>query len=155
MGDTKARAADFIDRLRRGLTKLDAGPIAMVEPEVQAALRRSLEISIAGLESGQSFSRFRFRNAGGKALLFQNTEALPLDHGSDCGHLNPIWVKLQSGESLDLDGSMAAIISRPEVNQTDSIVRQAEEQVRVLRSNRENKDHAAIQAADSNRIRLR
>lgn len=145
----------FADRVRHGLARIDAETGGVWEVDALKALRRSFEITLSRLESGVERARFRFQNTGGKPILFQGTDALPLEPERLFSLLNAMEVTLQAGEAIDLDGSMAAWLIRPEVNQTDSNVRQAEAALQALRSNRDNRDHGAIQSADSTRIRLR
>ena len=149
-------ATGFTDRLRNGLVKLDQEQAGVWDAEALTTLRRSLELTISRIESGVTEpSKFRFQFTGGKALLFQGNEALPMEPARLFSLLNALGINLQPGETLDLDGGMAAWLIRPEVAITDNSVRQAEDNLRVLKMNRENRDHAAIQSADSLRIRLR
>jgi hypothetical protein len=143
------------DRLRHGLNRIDAEASGIWEGEALKALKRSFELTLARMESGAAPSRFRFQNTGGKPLLLQGHEALPLEPERLFSLLNAMEVVLQAGEAIDLDGAMAAWLIRPEVNETDNDVRQAESSLQVLKSNRDNRDHGAIQSADSTRIRLR
>jgi len=151
MGDGRT----YAERLRNGLSNIDRESGGMWEPEALKTLRRSVEITLARVEEGLESTTFKFQSTGGKPLLFQGNEALPLEPAQLFGMLNAVDIILQPGETLDLDGGMAALLIRPEVNLTDSNVRQAEESLRVLKLNRDNRDHAAIQQADSVRIRLR
>lgn len=145
----------FADRLRHGLDKIDAEQSGVWEGDALRSLKRSFELTLQRVESGVVGSRFRFQNTGGKPLLLQGNEALPLEPERLFSLLNAMEVTLQAGEGIDLDGGMAAWLIRPEVNETDSNVRQAESNLQVLKANRDNRDHGAIQSADSTRIRLR
>lgn len=152
MGDGKT----FAERLRNGLAKIDGeSGGGLYEGDALATLRRSVVLTLARLEQGVESTPFKFQNTGGKPLLLQGIEALPLEPERLFSMLNAMDIHLQPGEALDLDGGLAAWLIRPEVNATDSNCRQAEESLRVLKLNRESRDHAAVQAADSVRIRLR
>src|SRR5256885_5020972 len=100
----------LIDRLRQGLVRIEQDPPGGADADDLPALKRSLQRTIARLTPGSSAppTPFRFQLTGGKALLFQGTEALPLDSGRITKLLNAISVELQAGESIDLDGELAA-----------------------------------------------
>jgi hypothetical protein len=149
-----ADARTFVERLRNGLARIDAEAEGAREADALKTLRRSVELTLSRLETGVESARFRFQNTGGKPLLFQGNEALPMEPGRLFSLLNAMEIVLQPGEALDLDGGMAAWLIRPEVNETDSDLRQAEEHLKLLKLNRD-RDHGATQAADSARIRLR
>jgi len=144
------------DRLKKGLVRIDAEAPGGMDAEALGGLRRSLARTIARLEPGSSapVAVFRFQLTGGKSLLFQGNEALPLEPSRLGRLLNSVEVQLQSGENLELDGALAAWLIRPEVNITDTNLRQADEKLRSLKSVRE-RDHSASQVADSLKIRLR
>jgi hypothetical protein len=149
-----ADGSSFLDRLRNGLARIDAEAEGVWDADALKTLRRSVELTLSRLETGVESARFRFQNTGGKPLLFQGNEALPMEPERLFSLLNAMEIALLPGEALDLDGGMAAWLIRPEVNETDSNLRQAEEQLKLLKLNRD-RDHGATQAADSARIRLR
>ncbi|MBI3857723.1 MAG: hypothetical protein HY293_18735, partial [Planctomycetes bacterium] len=149
-----ADGSTFVDRLRNGLARIDAEAEGVWDSEALKTLRRSVELTLSRLETGVESARFRFQNTGGKPLLFLGNEALPMEPERLFSLLNAMEIALQPGEGLDLDGGMAAWLIRPEVNETDSNLRQAEEHLKLLKLNRD-RDHGATQAADSARIRLR
>lgn len=146
----------FDSRMKRGLVRIDAEKAGTCDAEALAPLRRSLERTLTRREPGSTAvaSVFRFQMSGSKALLFQGTQAVPLEPDRLYRLLHSMDVILQSGESIDLDGGLAEWLIRPEVNMTDTKLRQAEESLRGLRMGRE-RDHSATQTADSLRIRLR
>src|SRR6187399_1314152 len=123
MGDGKTLA----ERLRNSLVKIDSESGGMYEGDALKNLRRSVEMTLVRLEGGAELTQFKFQNTGGKPLLVQGIEALPVEPERLFSLLNAMDIFLQPGESLDLDGGMAAWLIRPEVNQLDSNVRQAEE----------------------------
>ena len=146
----------LIDRLRQGLVRIEQAPPGGADAEDIPALKRSLQRTIARLTPGNSPAptTFRFQLTGGKALLFQGTEALPLDPGRVTKLLNAVGVELQAGESIDLDGALAASVIRPEMNLIDTNLRQAEVSLRGMKSGRD-RDHVAYQIAESGKVRLR
>jgi hypothetical protein len=143
------------DRLKNGLLNLEKSS-GGTDAEAMAPLRRSLERTIARLASGAAAppGGFRFQLTGGKALLFQGGDALPLEPARIHQLLNNIKVDLQPGESVDLDGGLAAWVLRPEINLTDTNLRAAEVSLRGMKTGRE-RDHGAAQAAESAKVRLR
>jgi hypothetical protein len=149
-------AGTFAERLRKGLARISAEAGGPWEGEALELLRNSCLRTLVRLESKlpQAPARFRFQFTGGKAILFQANEALPMEPEKLFRLLNAMEIRLQPGETLDLDGGLAAWLIRPEVTQVDSTLRQAEENLRVLKTNRD-RDHGATQAADSTRTRLR
>ena len=148
--------APFPDRLKKGLLGVDAQPPADWEAGVLAEFRRSLERTLARLEPGapSAEATFRFQLTGGRPLLLQGNEALPMEPSLLCRLLNTLEVELQSGEFLDVDGGLVAKMIRPEVTLTDSNLRHAEDTLRTLKSARE-RDNPACQSAESIKIRLR
>jgi len=146
--------ATLLDRLQKGLARLDAEPAGSMEPEALAALRRSVQRTLARLQGGSAVSVFRYQLSGATPLLFQGKEALPLTPDRLSRLLNSMNVELHSGESLDLDGELVSWLIRPEVNITDTGLRKAEEAMRGMKTGRD-RDHAAAQLADSQKIRLR
>lgn len=149
--------ATFAGRLRKGLVRIDAEVPGGGDAEALAALRKSLERTLARLEPGGNIvgnAVFRFQLTGGKPLLFQGNEALPLEPYPLSRLLNAMEVELHSDETLDLDGGLAVWLICPEVGVTETNLRHAEEKLRILKSGRE-RDHSASQAADSLKIRLR
>src|SRR5262245_45384103 len=133
MGET----GTLIDRLRNGLVKIDSAAGGLYEADALVPLRRSVEMTLARLEAGGESNGFKFQNTGGKPLLVQGIEALPVEPERLFSLLNAMEIFLKPGEALDLDGGMAAWLIRPEVNHLDNSVRQAEEALRVLKLNRE------------------
>ncbi|MCI0659096.1 MAG: hypothetical protein L0170_18740, partial [Acidobacteria bacterium] len=148
--------APFIDRLRKGILRIDTDPPQGGDEEAVAPLRRSLERTIARLTSGNKIpaALFRYQFTGGKALLFQGIEALPLEPARLVPLLNAIQIELQPGEFLELDGILAAWLIRPEVNVTDTQLRLAQENIKGFKTGYD-RDHAAAQSAESTKIRLR
>jgi hypothetical protein len=146
----------LIDRLRKGVVHIDREASGGPDADAMPALRRSLERSIARLTPGNTPSpaAFRFQLTGGKALLFQGNEALPLDAGRVAKLLNSVVVDLQAGESIDLDGDLASAVIRPEMNLIDTNLRQAEISLRGMKTGRD-RDHAAVQTAETAKVRLR
>lgn len=146
----------FAARLQKGLVRIAREAPGGCDDEALPPLRRSLERTLARLEPGSGIgtSTFRFQLTGGKPLLFQGNEALPLEPTRLSQLLNSMEVVVQSGESLDLDGGLAAWLIRPEVNMTDTNLRHADEQLRTMKTGRD-RDHSAAQNANSTKIRLR
>ena len=144
------------DRLKNGMVRIDAEKPGSCDAEALPPLRRSLERTLARREPGSTTaaSAFRFQLSGSKALLFQGNQVVPLEPDRLYRLLHSMEVILQSGESLELDGGIAEWLIRPEVNITDTKLRQSEERLRALRLGRE-RDHGATQTADSQRIQLR
>lgn len=149
-------APTLADRLKKGLARMDQPAPGGCDAEALAPLRRSLERTLARLERGDAADTapFRFQLTGGKPLLFHKTEALPLEPARLTQLLNSMDVVLESGESLELDGGLAAWLIRPEANMIDTQLRQADERLRAMKATRD-RDHAATQAAESLKIRLR
>jgi hypothetical protein len=145
----------YADRLRRGILCIDQQPPGGTDSEALAPFRRSLERTLARvIGSHPGDAPFRFQLSGGKPLLFQGKEALPLEPARLAQLLNMIGLVLQPSEFLDLDGTLAAWLIRLDVNVTDTHLRQAELHLKSLKTGRE-RDHAAAQAAESIKIRLR
>jgi len=146
----------LIDRLKQGVVQIGQEAPGGPDADAMPALRRSLERSIARLTPGNTPApgAFRFQLTGGKALLFQGNEALPLDAGRVAKLLHSVGVELQAGESIDLDGELAASIIRPEMNLIDTNLRQAELSLRGMKTGRD-RDHAAVQTAETAKVRLR
>jgi hypothetical protein len=146
----------FAARLKKGLVRIDAEIPGGRDAEALAVLRHSLERALAQLEPGntRAHSPFRFQLTGGRPLLFQGAEALPLEPDRLARLLNLAEVELLSGEWLELDGELAAWLIRPEMNLADSNLRRAEETLKGLKTGRD-RDHSAAQSADSMKIRLR
>jgi hypothetical protein len=148
----------LIDRLHKGLVRIEQEAPGGPDDDALPAVRRSLERSISRLTPGNTPppSVFRFQLTGGRALLFQGNEALPLDAGRVAKILNSIGVELQAGESIDLDGELAASIIRPEMNLIDTNLRQAEVSLRGMKvKTGRDRDHAAVQTAETAKVRLR
>ena len=146
--------APLSDRLKRGLVRLDAGALDGPDAQARGELRRSLERTIARLDAAGEAALFGLRVTGGSSLLFHGQQALPLEASRLSRLLSAVDVELQSGETLDLDGGLAAWLIRPEVNLVDTNLRHVEESLRGMRSNRD-RDHAASQLADTQKVRLR
>jgi hypothetical protein len=148
--------APLVQRLKDGVLRLDQNPPIGGDENALPPLRRSLERTIVRQNPGTTAiaSPFRFQLTGGKPLLFLGNEALPLEPARLAQLLNTIGVQLQSGESLELDGELAAWLIRPEVNVTDTNLRAAEITLRGLKSGRD-RDHSAAQVAESAKVRLR
>jgi hypothetical protein len=148
--------ATFTARLKKGLVRIDAQAPGGQDAEELAVLRRSLERTLAQVEPGSTRgpAPFRFQLNGGRPMLFQGTEALPLEPDRLARLLNSVEVELRHGEWLELDGALAALLIRPEMNLTDSNLRRAEETLKGLKTGRD-RDHSAAQTADSMKIRLR
>jgi len=150
--------APLLDRLVDALFCMEEGKSAGIDAEATLPLRRSLERSVARLEAGAEApaSVFRLQVTGGKSLIFQGTEALPLEPSRLIQLLNAIPLELKAGESIDLDGSLAAWVIRPEANLIESNLRQADNSVRTLsiKTGRD-RDHVAVQAAETTKVRLR
>lgn len=146
------------DRLRAGLARIIEEPAANWDEDTLSRLRRTVERTLIRLESDPPPppSVFRFQITGGKPLLYQGNEALPLEADRLYRLLNNVDIRLQSDEPLDLDGGLASWLLRPEVTLIDTQLRSAEEAARKLKMlHGRDRDHAAAQAADSLRIRLR
>lgn len=143
-------------RLNKGLNRIDAQTPGGSEAEALGPLRRSLVRTIARLESGSADTKcvFHFRLTGGRPLLFQGSNALPLEPDRLSQLLLSMEVRLDFGEDLDLDGGVAAWLIRPELNATDTKLRQAEEKLRGLRLARD-RDGSLLQATDTLKVRLR
>lgn len=150
-----AETAAFDVRLKKGLVRIDAQPPGGQEAEALAALRRSIERTLTRLTGGgMSTSLFRFQLSGGRGLLFQGTLALPLEPSRLARLLSQMDLDLQFGEVLDLDGVLAGWLIRPEIIQTDTQLRHADDALRGMKTGRD-RDHSAFQAADSLKVRLR
>lgn len=151
-----AETTPFAERLKQGILRIDQQPAGGTDAEAMGPFKRSLERTLARLNSPQSsaIAKFRFQLTGGKPLLFQGTEALPVEPARLPQLLNSVGVTLQPGETLDLDGGLAAWLIRPEVNITDTKVRSAESAIKTIGTGRD-RDHAAAQSAESTKVRLR
>ena len=149
-------AVPFADRVARGLHNLTSDPPETADAAALAPLRRSLERTLTRIRAGGApeSAVFRFQLTGGKTVLYMAKEALPTEPARLVPLINAIQLNLQPGESLDLDGSLAAWLIRPDAALTESNLRQADITLRGLKSNRD-RDHAAAQAAESAKIRLR
>src|SRR5579862_8172307 len=149
-------AAPFADRLARGLQNLISNPPDTGDVAALVPLRRSLERTLTRIRAGGSpdTAVFRFQLTGGKSVLFMAKEALPTEPARLVPLINAIQLNLQPGEGIDLDGSLAAWLIRPDATLTESNLRAADVTLRGLKSNRD-RDHAAAQSAESTKIRLR
>jgi hypothetical protein len=148
----------FAERLKKGLQKIEATTSLGSDDEAIEPLHRSLERTLARLAPGSNLppSKFRFQVTGGKPLLFQNIEALPMEPTRLLQLLNTLGVSLQPGETIEVDGALAAWVLRGEANITESNLRVADTQVRTLNQKHgRDRDHAAAQNAESTKIRLR
>ncbi len=143
-------------RLSKGLVRIDAQPPGGSEAEALGPLRRSLVRTIARLDPGNAAVAcvFHFRLTGGRPLLFQGTNALPLEPDRLSQLLLSMGVELDFGEDLDLDGGVAAWLIRPELSATDTKLRQAEDKLRGLRLIRD-RDVSLLQTTETLKIRLR
>ena len=144
------------DRLKKGLDRIDAGAAGGVDAEVLSALRRSVVRSMDGVAAGTDprAAKFRVQLSGATPLVFQGSQALPLEISPLSRLLRSMDLELRSGECLEMDGGLAAWMIQSEVNRTDSDLRRAEESLRVLKAVRE-RDQAATQTADTLKTRLR
>src|SRR5438477_3555672 len=148
--------APFADRLKKGMVRIENLAPGVRDEEAMEPLHRSLERTLARLAPGNSLapSAFRFQVTGGKALLFQRSEALPLEPVRIIQILNSVEVELQPGEVLELDGGLVAWLLHPEITSTDTTLRQADATLKSMKTGRD-RDHAAAQSAESIKIRLR
>jgi hypothetical protein len=145
----------FADRLRKGILRVDQQPPGGTDAEAFVPFRRSLERTLVRVTAqNPRTATFRFQLTGGKPLLLQGNEALPLEPSRLAQLLNTIGLVLQPGETLDLDGAMAIWLIRMEVNVTDTHLRQADLILKGMKTGRD-RDHAAAQVAESAKIRLR
>jgi hypothetical protein len=148
----------YVDRLKKGIERIDTDPPQGPDAEAMPSLRKSLARTIMRLAAGAAAppATFRYQVTGGKAILFQGLEALPVEPARVLQILNVIGVEVQPGESLDLDGGLVGWIVRPEVNLIDTNVRAADATLQQLkRKTGHDRDHAAAQQAESTKIRLR
>ncbi len=148
----------FADRLKKGIERIDTDPPQGPDAEAIPSLRKSLVRTLARLAAGAGApaATFRYQVTGGKALLFQGLEALPVEPARVLQILNVIGVEVQPGETVDLDGGLVGWIVRPEVNLIDTNVRAADATLQQLkRKTGHDRDHAAAQQAESTKIRLR
>jgi hypothetical protein len=148
--------APFADRVARGLQNLTTNPPETGDAAALVPLRRSLERTLTRLRTGGAADSavFRFQLTGGKTVLYLAKEALPTEPARLVPIINAIQLNLQPGESIDLDGSLAAWLIRPDAALTESNLRQADITLRGLKAGRD-RDHVAAQTAESAKIRLR
>ncbi|HEV3028831.1 MAG TPA: hypothetical protein VG457_14730 [Planctomycetota bacterium] len=148
--------APLANRLKNGILSIEQLTAGGPDEDAIPSLHRSLQTTLARMAPGNTLGSavFRFQLTGGRALLFQGNEALPLDAGRVAKLLNSIGVELQAGESIDLDGELAASIIRPEMNLIDTNLRQAEVSLRGMKTGRD-RDHSAVQTAETAKVRLR
>ena len=148
----------FSERLKKGILKIEAASSGGSDEEAIEPLHRSLERTLARQTPGNTLkpSSFRFQVTGGKPLLYQGGEALPMEPTRLLQLLNTIGVLLQAGEFIELDGNLAAWVLRGEANVTESNLRVADTTLRTvqMKTGRE-RDHLAAQSAESTKIRLR
>ena len=71
-GSEMATLPPLNDRLRNGLARIAAEAAGMFDSEALTMLRRSLELTLARLESGGLPGRFRFQFTGGKPIRAGN-----------------------------------------------------------------------------------
>lgn len=144
------------DRLGQALFKLDEIPKGDPDAEAMVPLRRSIERTLARLDPAGAVEPavFRFQLTGGKPILLQGKDALPLEPARLLRLVNVLDLQLQPGEALELDGDLAAWLIRPEVNLTDSELRRTDTKIRTMKTGRD-RDHGEAQAADSTKVRLR
>jgi len=148
-------AESLAERLKKGLSKIEETSSLGSDDE---PLHRSLERTLARLSPGSSIpaSTFRFQVTGGKPLLYQGIEALPMEPTRLLQLLNVLGVSLQPGEAIEVEGSLAAWVLRGEANVTESDLRRADTTVRTLNQKTgRDRDHLAAQNAESTKIRLR
>lgn len=148
----------FLDRLANGIARLENTPAGGPDGEAVEPLRKSLLRTAARVRAGVApgASIFRYQVTNGKPLLFQGTEALPLEPTPLLHLLNTIRLDLQPGEVLDLDGTLAAWVIRPDANLTESNLRSADTSVRTLGQKLgRDRDHVAYQSAETTKVRLR
>src|SRR5262245_11355754 len=102
----------FGDRLKKGIERIDTNPPQGPDAEAMPSLRKSLMRTIARLAAGPGAppATFRYQVTGGKALLFQGLEALPIEPARVLQLLNAVGVDIQPGETLDLDGGLVGSI---------------------------------------------
>jgi hypothetical protein len=148
--------APFADRLKKGMVRIENLAAGIQDEEAMEPLYRSLELTLARQLPGKPLppASFRFQVTGGKAILFQGKEALPMEPSKLVQLLNAAEVELQPGETIDVVGTLAAWVLRPEINTTDNNLRQADLSLRGMKQGRD-RDHAAAQSAESTKIRLR
>jgi hypothetical protein len=147
--------AAFKVRLEQALGRIDAEPPGGQEADALSSLRRSVELTLRRLAGGEpSTAPFRFQISGGRGILFQGSLALPLEPARLSRLLGSMDLALQSSESIDVDGALAGWVIRPELALTDTQLRHAEDSLRSMKTGRD-RDHAAFQAADSLKVRLR
>jgi hypothetical protein len=146
------------ERLKKGLKKIEETTSLGSDDEAIEPLHRSLERTLARLTPDSSIpaSTFRFQVTGGKPLLYQGMEALPMEPTRLLQLLNVLGVTLLPGEAIEVEGSLAAWVLRGEANVTESDLRRADTTVRTLHQKTgRDRDHLAAQNAESTKIRLR
>ena len=153
-----ADPTSLADRLKKGIEQIETAPAQGPDAEAMAPLRKSLQRTVARLAAGAGAPApvFRYQFTGGKALLFQGLEALPVEPARLHQLLNGAGVELQAGESIDVDGALIAMLLRAEINITDTNLRTADSTLQQLkRKTGHDRDHAAVQQNESLKIRLR
>ena len=89
----------FVDRLKKGIERIDADPPQGPDAEAMAPLRKSLVRTLARLAAGPGApaATFRYQVTGGKNLLFQGLEALPVEPARLHQLLNAVGADLTAG----------------------------------------------------------
>jgi len=146
----------YAERLKQALQRVDSLGPGAIDKEAIDPLKRTLERGLARLDPGCTLppSTFRYQVTGGKAILCQGTDVLPLEPTRLVLLLNALELKLETGEMLEVDGGLTAWVIRPEANLTESNLRQADITIRGIKPGRD-RDHVAAQTAETNKIRLR
>jgi hypothetical protein len=146
------------ERLKKGIERIDSAPPQGPDSEAIPPLRKSLLRTAARLAAGPNApaATFRYQMTGGKNLLFQGPEALPVEPARLHQLLNAVGVELETGESIDVDGGLVSMLLRSEINVTDTNLRTADATLQQLkRKTGHDRDHAAVQQNESLKIRLR